>query len=127
MSWQWRMIQLAMRNFTNFDPSTRKKLCFSCLLVTKVYNVSATKVQRSYLSWRWRVMQILKKRCLAVWKISLDIWQIFTRAHESVKIGTLMGSFCPKQKRYDLKIYRGVMCDGNELNWLVISKLPWAI
>ena len=27
---------------------------------------------------------------------------------ESLKIGTLMGSFYPKQKMYELKIYRGV-------------------
>ena len=47
-------------------------------------------------------------------KKDMRIWQIFTRALESVKIGTLMGSFCPKQKMYDLKIYRGVMCHGNE-------------
>ena len=38
----------------------------------------------------------------------------FTRALESVKIGTLMGYFCPKQERYDLKICRGVMCHDNE-------------
>ena len=38
----------------------------------------------------------------------------FTRALESVKIGTLMGSFCPKLKRYDLKIYRGAMYHDNE-------------
>ena len=39
---------------------------------------------------------------------------ILTRAPESVKIGTLMGSFCPKQKMYDLKMYRGVMCHDSE-------------
>ena len=33
---------------------------------------------------------------------------------ESVKIGTLMGSFSPKQKRYDLNIYREVMCHDIE-------------
>ena len=43
-----------------------------------------------------------------------DIWQIFTRALESIKIGTLMGSFRPKQKWYDLKIRRGVLCHDNE-------------
>ena len=34
--------KIDMRNFTNFDPSTRKstkKLCFKWLLVTKVYIV----------------------------------------------------------------------------------------
>ena len=33
---------------------------------------------------------------------------------ESVKIGTLMGSFQPKQKIYELKIYRGNLCHENE-------------
>ena len=33
---------------------------------------------------------------------------------ESLKIGTLMGSFYSKQKMYELKIYRGVLCHDNE-------------
>ena len=33
---------------------------------------------------------------------------------ESLKIGTLMGSFYPKQKMYELKFYRGVLCRENE-------------
>ena len=47
-------------------------------------------------------------------KKDMRIWQIFTRALESVKIGTLIRSFCPKQKMYELKIYNGVMCHDNE-------------
>ena len=38
----------------------------------------------------------------------------FHRALESVKIGTLMGSFFRKQKSYDLKTCRGAMCHGNK-------------
>ena len=56
----------------------------------------------------------LKKNRLVAWKMTWGSWQIFTIALESVKIGTLMGSFCPKQKMYDLKIYRGVICHDNE-------------
>ena len=40
-----------------------------------------------------------------------------TNFHQSTRkcqIGTLMGSFCPKQKMYELEIYRGVMCHDNE-------------
>ena len=33
---------------------------------------------------------------------------------ESLKIGTLMGFFYPKQKTYELKIYWGVTCHDNE-------------
>ena len=38
----------------------------------------------------------------------------FHQRTESVKIGTLMESFCPTEKRYDLQIYRGVTCHDNE-------------
>ena len=81
-----------------------KKFHFNGLLVTKVYIVWATKVQSSYLSWHWRVLQILKKNWLVVWKKTWETWQIFTRALESVKIGTLMGSFRPKYKWYDMTL-----------------------
>ena len=53
-----------------------------------------------------------EEKLTCAWKQT--ICQIFTRALESVKIGNLMGSFCPEQKTYDLKIYRGVKCHGNE-------------
>ena len=43
-----------------------------------------------------------------------DMWQIFIRTIESVKLGTFIGSFCPKQKIHELKFYRGFMCDDNE-------------
>ena len=38
----------------------------------------------------------------------------FQQSTRSAKIGTLTGSFCPKSKMYELKIYRGVMCHDNE-------------
>ena len=34
------------------------------------------------------------------------MWQTFTRAIESHKIGTFVGFFCPKLKMYELKIYK---------------------
>ena len=42
--------KIDMRNLTNFDPSTRQSqnLHFNGLLLTKVYNVGAKKVQGSY-------------------------------------------------------------------------------
>ena len=80
VSWQWRMIQKLKRNWLvvlkltwgTSQILTRaleslKNLCFNWLLVTKVYIVWAAKVQRSYLSWHWGVMHILKKKWLVVW------------------------------------------------------------
>ena len=57
-------------------------------------------------------------------KLTWGIWQIFTRALESLQNGTLMVSFCLKLKMYELKIYRGVMCHDNEewcKNWTRID------
>ena len=61
---------------------------------------------RSYENFEEKLTSGLKK--------DMRVWQIFTRALKSVKIGTLMGFFCPKQTKYDLKIYRAVMCHNNE-------------
>ena len=61
-----------------------------------------------------RVMQNLKKNLLVVWKITSEIWKIFTGAVESLKIGTLIGFFCPKLKIYELKISRVVICYDSE-------------
>ena len=111
------------KELVNFDLSTWKPQKFALLLLLcKVFNVCPKKVQRNYLSWHWRVMQNLKKNGLEVRKMTWRVWQILTRALESVKIGTLMGSFCPKYKMYEPKIYRGVIFMTMR-NWLVISKL----
>ena len=76
--------------------NTLKNLHFHWFLLCKVFNVWPKKVERSYLSWHWTVMQSLKKSWLVVWKMTWGIWKIFTWAIESLKIGTLMGSLDPK-------------------------------
>ena len=81
----WQILNWALKSFINFH--------LNGLLLRKVYIIQAKNVQRSYLSWHWRVMQNLIKKWLAAWKMIL---QIFTRALETVKIETLVGSFCPK-------------------------------
>ena len=78
----WNLTR-ALKSLQNVD--------FYLLLLCKVFNVWPKKVQRSYLSWRWRVMQNSKKHWF-VEKMT-GIWQIFTRALKSLKIGTLMESF----------------------------------
>ena len=83
----WWILIWALKSLKNhFDRS----------LLCKVYNVWPKKVQRSYISWHWRVMQNLKKNWLVVWKMTWGIWQIFIRTLESVKYSVFMGFFCPK-------------------------------
>ena len=53
-----------LRNLHDFRPSSRKfgKLHFDELLLSKAYKNLHKKVQKSYVSWHWRVMQSLKKK-----------------------------------------------------------------
>ena len=118
-----------MRNFTDFDPSTQKFLCFNWLLVTKIYNVWATKVQRSYLSWHWRVMHILKKNWLVVWNRQFGK---FSSEHLKVsKLGLWWDPFVQNRKGMTLKfteelsVWQWKIMQNLNRNWLVISKLTW--
>ena len=68
-------------NFANFHVTSQKSeiLHFDGFLLSKSYKVSAKKVQKSYLSWHWRVMQSLKKNRLVVSNVTWGIWLIFTQ------------------------------------------------
>ena len=54
------------RNLVNFHASRQNSwnLHFDGLFLTKAYRVSAKKVQKSYFSWHWRMMESLKKNWL---------------------------------------------------------------
>ena len=88
--------------------SSRKSniLNFDSLLLSKSYKFSAKKVQKSYLSWNWRVMQSLKKNWLVVWNMTWVILWIFTQP--------LKNTFCPKYTRFELQKYRGVIMHDAE-------------
>ena len=58
---------------------------FDALLLSKVYIVWAKKVQSSYLSWHWRVIQNLVRNQLLVSELTWGIWQILTWALKSLK------------------------------------------
>ena len=100
-----------MRNLVNFNLSSgkSKNLHFDVLLLSIAYKVSAKKVQKSYLSWHWRVIKTLKKNSLFIWKMTWEIWWILTRAVENLKICTLMGYFCQKYIMFELKKYSRVV------------------
>ena len=61
--------KIDIRKLINFDLSTQKSqdFHFHGLLLSKVYIVWTKKVERSYLSWHWWVMQNLKKNWLVAW------------------------------------------------------------
>ena len=83
VKWLWRMMKNLKTNwlvvlkltsgiwriFTRVLQSL-KHLHFNGILLTKVYNIWANKVQWSYISWHYKVMQNLKKNWLVVWKMT---------------------------------------------------------
>ena len=85
-----------------------QNLHFHLILLCKVFNVWPKKVQRSYFSLHWRVIQNLKKNWLLVWKMIWGIWQILTRALESLKKFPSNG-FLFEHLFFELKRYRGVI------------------
>ena len=91
---------------------------FHCngILFSKVYIVWATKVQESYILWHWRVTQISKKNLFLACKMTWKMWQIFTRALESVKIGTLMDPFVQSRKGVTFSTCEKVWNFTEELN-----------
>ena len=68
-----------MQNFRHSSFRLSPNVYFDRLLLLKVYKISAKKVQRSYPSWPWRVMQNLKKNRLFVSKMT-RIWVILIRS-----------------------------------------------
>ena len=79
-----------------------ENLHFGGLYLRIAYKVLAKKVQKTYHSWHWRVIQTLEKNWLFDWKITWGIWWILTRAVESLKMLTLMGYFCRKYVMFEL-------------------------
>ena len=75
VSWHWKwslsedrhMTWKMTRNLVNFHASSWK-FALDGFLLSKAYKVLDEKVQKSYLSWHWRVMQSLQKNWL--WKFT---------------------------------------------------------
>ena len=110
-----------MRNFASFHPSTWKcqNVDFDGILLSKVENLWAQNLQRSYVSWQWRIMQNLKRKWLAISKLTRGIWQILIRALKGLKHLLLNWLLIPKYIMHELKKYRGAMLDGTE-DWCKI-------
>ena len=111
-----------IRNLVNFHASSRKSehLCFDRMLLSKVYKDLDEKIQKSYVSWQWRVMQSLKKNWLLVWKMTCRIWWIFTQPHSKVQKFNFDGLFLSRV--YDVwakKIQRSYV----PWHWTVMQNL----
>ena len=96
---KWKLtrgLKSDLRNVVNFYASSwkSKNWHFDWIRLSKVYKYLDEKVQKSYVSWNWRVMQSLKKNWLLAPKMTWGIWWILMRAVASLEICTLMCYFC---------------------------------
>ena len=55
------------------------------VLLSKVENVSAQNLHRSFASWEWRIVQNLMRTWLVNWKLIWWIWWILNQARENLK------------------------------------------
>ena len=105
--WHWRVynakfkgkltcgLKNDIRNLVNFHASSWKSQNwhFDWIRLSKAYKYLDEKVQKSYVSWHWRVMQSLKKNWLLVPKMTWGIWWILMWPVASLKVCTLMCYF----------------------------------
>ena len=80
-------------NLVKFHLNSQKSkiLHFDGLLLPKWYQVAARKVQKSYISWHWRVMQSLKKNWLLGFKYDMKDLVNFHPTTQNPDDFTLMG------------------------------------
>ena len=96
---------LSNTNLVKFYVSSRrsKTLHFDGLLLSKSCTVSAKKVQKSYFSWHWTVMQSLKKNWCVVSNMTWGIVWIFTQPPKSLKISLRRALFVESIKVWEKK------------------------
>ena len=111
-----------IRNLVNFYASSQKSesFYFDGLLLSQACNVLDEKLQKSFVSWHWRVMQSLKKNWLLVPKMTWGIGWILMWVLASLKICALMCYFCRKYITLDPYLWRTMQ--SLKRNWLCVEK-----
>ena len=95
-------------------------LHFNVLILTKVYNASAKKVQRSYVWLHSRLIESLKENWLVLPKSDMRNLANFHQSIWKSPSWDLDGILLSKLEMYELKIYKGAICRDNEKrckNW----------
>ena len=109
----WWILTRALQNLKN--------LHFNGLLLTKVCNVWAKKCPAELFLIALKIDSKFEGTLTCAFRNDMRNLAKFElqSKFESLKIWTFIGSFYPKQKTYELKIFRGVMCHDNE-QWFKI-------
>ena len=113
--------QSAKSQTFNCSGEISPNLYFDRLLLLKVYKISAKKVQRSYVSWYWRVIKIWWKTdfLFQEWQ---EFGELLSEQSKISKICTVIGPFCAKCIMFDLKKYRGVIFHDTKESYKIWRK-----
>ena len=107
----WRILNRALKTLKNFH--------FNRLLLNKVYNIWARKLQWSYVSWQWKKMQNLRRNWRAISKLTPKFDKFWPEHWNASKNFQFKDSFWPKYIIFDLKKHRRFMFDGT-VDWCKI-------
>ena len=106
----WEISQILTRALENL-----KNLHFNRLLLTKVYNAWAKKSTEELCLIALKIDVTFQGKLSCAFKNDMrNLVNFHQSTFQSLKIMTLMASFYPKWKMYELKIYRGVLCNDNK-------------
>ena len=103
-------------------------LHFNGLLLNKAYNVWANKSTEELCLMALNADAKFEGKL--TWAFKNDVWNLANFQQctfERLKIGTLMGSFYPKEKMYELKFYRGIMRHDNEEQWKICREIDLSV
>ena len=112
-----------LKNLVKFHTATQKSEIFTSMgsFWRKYIKFELKKIQRSYLSWHWTVMQNLNKPDLVVSKIAWGIGLTSIRALKSLKNCTLKGSSYAKHTMFQLGYFIRIICHDTE-GWCKIKE-----
>ena len=145
VSWHWRVMQNLQKNWFVVSKMTRiwriltgaveslKNLHFDWFPLRRVYNIWPKKVQRTYIRWRSRLMQNLKKSDLWFGKWYEELGKLSPEHSKVSKLGIWWDPFIQRRKCMALKLRKSYeswqwrMMQNLEKNWLVVSKLKSVI
>ena len=125
-----------LRNLGNFHQSSGKSQNwdFDGILSSKVEKVWLWNLQRSYVSWQWRIIQNLKMNWVVISKLTWRIEQILTRALENLKKLLFNWLLWPKYITFELrKVPRSYvwwhwrLIQNLKETRLALSKMTWEI
>ena len=127
MIWTKGAYQSAKFQTFNYSHEISPNLYSDKLLLVKVYKVLTKKVQRSYVSWHWIMMQVLNKNWFVVSKMT-KIWWILTRVLKSLKNLQLdWFLLCKVYKVWPKKVQRSYLSWHSRLMQNFKKNLTWGL